>query len=36
MIKEYSSMAKNYLKFEANGSIDSGYLYLDQLGITNY
>lgn len=28
MIKEYSSTAKNILKFESNGTIDSGYLYL--------
>ncbi len=29
-------MARNLLKFEPNGSIDSGCLYLEQIGIDNY
>lgn len=36
MIKEYSSMARNLIKFEPDGTIDSGCLYLEQVGISNY
>lgn len=36
MIKEYSSMARNLIKFETDGIIDSGSLYLEQIGVTNY